>query len=82
MHLRVIKDIGTYKCGQRLTFGNYSARQLIAAGIAVEDEGLEAEAKIDLPNRGEYPFVPDPESEKPTGVVKRRYRRRELTDDE
>ena len=39
MQLRVVKDIGSYKYDQRLKMDNYYARQLIAAGIAVEDEG-------------------------------------------
>jgi hypothetical protein len=37
VQLRVIKDIGAYKVDQRVAFDSFYARQLIAAGIAVED---------------------------------------------
>ena len=37
VQLRVIKDIGAYRVGQRIETERFYARQLIAAGIAVED---------------------------------------------
>ena len=37
VQLRVIKDIGAYRVGQRLEDERFYARQLIAAGIAVEE---------------------------------------------
>jgi hypothetical protein len=45
MHLRVIKDIGSYKRDQRLKMDTFYARQLIAAGIAVEEDEALAEEK-------------------------------------
>jgi hypothetical protein len=45
MQLRVITNIGRYKVDQRLKMDTFYARQLIAAGIAVEENETPAEEK-------------------------------------
>ena len=51
VQLRVIKDIGAYKVDERLEFDSFYARQLIAAGIAVEDVEELPPADEDKPRR-------------------------------
>ena len=75
MQLRVVKNIGSFKLEQRLKMDNYYARQLIAAGIAVEDSNDYLGAQASLTAKAE---LSDEETDQ---KPKRRYRRRDLTAD-
>jgi hypothetical protein len=39
MQIRIVRNVGRYTIGQRLTLARYYAEQLIAIGIAQEDFG-------------------------------------------
>jgi hypothetical protein len=39
MQIRIVRNVGRYTIGQRLTLARYYAEQLIAIGIAQEDYG-------------------------------------------
>jgi hypothetical protein len=90
MQLRVIKNLGTYRVDQRLRMDTFHARQLIELGIAVADDSLGAEAilttKETLSDEDLKEIKRDWEEAhtgpRPTGVPKRRHRRREVADDE
>lgn len=77
MHLRIIKDIGTYRRDQRLEMSVFNARQLIVTGIAVADDSPVVEAMLTAEPSG---VIVDEmwQGERP----KRRHRRREVADDE